>query len=133
MRHGEEGEKIEVMIGPAIMTLSGRVQATSEVHALPRHQINSHTARHEGAYAIVLGETWGPEGCQDAGDELYLLDGSCQPTLSEEGLMQDAVCDVLPYSSAEGRLNMQVKPSLEIGACSDEYGDSDKLCRKGRS
>jgi hypothetical protein len=25
----------------------------------------------------------------------------CQPTLSEEGLMQDAVCDVLPYSSTE--------------------------------
>jgi hypothetical protein len=25
----------------------------------------------------------------------------CQATLSEEGLMQDAVCDVLPYSSTE--------------------------------
>jgi hypothetical protein len=55
---------------------------------------------------------------------------SCQPTLSDEGLMQDAVCDVLPYSSTKGcicRSNF-----LEIGACGDECGggDSDKLCRK---
>lgn len=39
----------------------------------------------------------------------------CQPTLSEEALMQDAVCDVLPYSSTEAN-RMQAK-TLRSGAC----------------
>jgi len=67
----------------------------------------------------------GPGRYPDAGDELYLLDRSCH--LSEEGWMQDGVCDVLRYSSTENPC-MQAKTFMDRRVCGDDCGDSDMLC-----
>jgi hypothetical protein len=59
------------------------VKATSEVNALPRHQINSHRVHHE-AHAVDLRETWGPHVNMQKMNSTYSTE-SYHPTLSEEG------------------------------------------------